>query len=139
MTTDTATPMAQPRQRKHEAPALGSAAARMIRALVVRAAEGDTEALEQLAALEQLLPQATALAGHHAHAWGYSFSELAAVLGISRQAAIKRFSARPLSPEPPHSWPMDWFTRRLSSGEVMRQLVTQLSMRRAQRALEALR
>jgi len=126
-------------QQRHEAPELGAAAARMIRALVVRAAEGDTEALEQLAALELLLPQATALAGHHAHAWGYSFSELAAVLGISRQAAIKRYSGRPLSAEPPYSWPMDWFTKRVSSATVMRQLVTQLSMRRARTALAGLR
>lgn len=132
---DTTEGMTQP-QRKHEAPELGAAAARLIRALAERAGDGDTEALEQLAALERLVPTATQLAGYELHEWGYSHAELANVLGISRQAAVKRFGAVPLSAEFPFSWPMDWFTKRTSSGAVMRQLVGQLVARRSDHTRE---
>jgi AraC-like DNA-binding protein len=87
-------------QRRHEAPDIGSMIRRMVRALVRRAAEGDTEALEQLAMLETELPVAVAAAGrlmHHGTAMPgeqfYSYGELAQVLGISRQAARMRFGA----------------------------------------------
>lgn len=103
----------------------------MIRALVDRASDGDTEALEQLAALEQLTPVATTLAGWTLHEWGYSLTELASCLGVSRQAAQKRYSAVPLSAEPPYSWPMDWATKRTPSSRVMRMLVETLAGRRA--------
>lgn len=123
-------------QQRHESPDLGSAVARLLRALVERAGDGDTEALEQLAALEQLVPMATQLAGYELHEFGYSGTELAAVLGTSRQAALKRFSAVPLAVEHPYSWPMDWATKRLSSGAVMRQLVGQLVARRSEHTRE---
>lgn len=77
-------------QRRHEAPDVGDAIVRMMRGLVTRAAEGDTEAVEQLARVEQLAPAATALAGRLAHDRGYSYTELGAVLGVSRQAARQR-------------------------------------------------
>jgi hypothetical protein len=78
-------------QRRHEAPAVGDAIVRMLRGLVTRAAEGDTEAIEQLARVEQLAPIATSLGGRLAHdAAGYSYTELAGVLGVSRQAARQR-------------------------------------------------
>lgn len=77
-------------QRRHESPELGDAIVRMLRGLVTRAADGDTEAIEQLARIEQLAPAATALGGRMAHSWGYSFTELGAVLGVSRQAARQR-------------------------------------------------
>lgn len=35
-------------QKRHESPELGDTIVRMMRALVTRAAEGDTEAIEQL-------------------------------------------------------------------------------------------
>ena len=82
------------RQRRHEAPDMGAMIRRTIRALVRRAAEGDTEALEQLAMLERELPTATssALAMMNAGTRGpaYSFTELADTLGTSRQAARQR-------------------------------------------------
>lgn len=82
------------RQRRHEAPELGSMIRRTVRALVRRAAEGDTEALEQLAMLERELPSATssALAMMNAGTRGpaYSFTELAAVVGTTRQATRQR-------------------------------------------------
>lgn len=110
----------------------------MIRALVDRAAEKDTEALEQLAALELLVPAATQLAGHQLHRAGYSHSELAAVLGISRQASVKRFGALPLDPQvlevgerSTHAWTLQWWRKDYSSAGVMRALVARLSSRRA--------
>lgn len=111
----------------------------MLRALVLRADQGDTEALEQLAALEQLTPAATTLAGHRLHeSYGYSHSELGAVLGISRQASVKRFGPVPLDSQPlgeaGYSWVRSWAwnlrSNPLSSAEVMRQLVTRLAGRR---------
>lgn len=78
-------------QRRHESPELGDAVLRMLRGLVTRAAEGDTEAVEQLARVERLAGVATTLGGRLAHdAAGYSFTELGAVLGVSRQAARQR-------------------------------------------------
>lgn len=85
----TATPAAP--QRRHESPDVGDAIVRMLRGLVTRAAEGDTEAVEQLARVEQLAGVATTLGGRLAHdAGGYSYTELGAVLGVSRQAARQR-------------------------------------------------
>lgn len=122
-------------QQRHESPELGAAAARMVRALVVRAADGDTEALEQLAALEQLVPAAVMVAGHAMHGYGYSHSELAAVLGISRQASVKRFGPAPMDTKPlgvgiGSGWPRLWAERQLTTGEVMRWLVQRLAGRR---------
>lgn len=70
---------------------MGDAIVRMLRGLVTRAAEGDTEAIEQLARIEQLAPVAMSLGGRLAHdAAGYSYTELGNVLGTSRQAARQR-------------------------------------------------
>lgn len=78
-------------QRRHESPEVGAAAFRMIRALVRRAAEGDTEALEQLAKVERMAAAGTTVALHQAHqAAGYSYTELADVTGTTRQAARQR-------------------------------------------------
>lgn len=77
-------------QRRHEAPELGDAIVRMMRGLVTRAGEGDTEALEQLARIEQLAPVATAAGVWQAHTFGHSFTELGDALGVSRQAARQR-------------------------------------------------
>lgn len=79
------------RQRRHESPDVGDAIVRMLRALVTRSAEGDTEAIEQLARVERLAGVATSVGGRLAHdAAGYSYTELARVLGVSRQAARQR-------------------------------------------------
>lgn len=85
-------------QRKHESPEIGAAAARMLRALVRRAQEGDWEALEQLAELENLASCSTQAAGHLMQTeFGYSYTQLGDVLGITRQAARQRFSKAPSS------------------------------------------
>lgn len=78
-------------QRRHESPDVGDAIVRMLRGLVTRAAEGDTEAVEQLARVEQLAGIATSLGGRLAHdTAGYSWTQLGDVLGVSRQAARQR-------------------------------------------------
>lgn len=87
----TATTTAPAQQRRHEAPAVGDAIVRMLRGLVTRAAEGDTEAVEQLARVERAATVATALGGRLAHdCAGYSYTELAGVLEVTRQAARQR-------------------------------------------------
>lgn len=104
----------------------------MIRALVDRAAAMDTEALEQLAALEQLISQATTRAGWELHtggdraAEGYSHSQIAAVLGISRQASVKRFGAESITA------PVRLFLmRHNSAAQLMGMLVTRNAARRS--------
>lgn len=80
-------------QRRHESPELGDAIVRMMRGLVTRASEGDTEAIEQLARIELLAPTATALGAklsRHSARFGYSYTQLGDVLGVSRQAARQR-------------------------------------------------
>lgn len=90
----TATETLSASQKRHEAPELGDAIVRMMRALVTRAEEGDWEAIEQLARIESLAPTATSLGMRSAHdAAGYSYTELGAVLGVSRQAARQRSSS----------------------------------------------
>lgn len=76
-------------QARHEAPELGAAVARMLNALIRRAAEGDQEALEALAGLEDLTRQATTSALTLARD-RYSLNELATVTGTSRQAVSQR-------------------------------------------------
>lgn len=77
-------------KRYRESPEVASAALRMMRALVVRAAAGDTEALEWLARLEREAAALTTEAGRAAHVH-YTYTELAACLGVTRQAARQRF------------------------------------------------
>lgn len=78
--------------RRHESPEIGAMVGRMLNALVRRAAEGDTEALEALAEIERLAPLATnaGLALAHEPTPGYSYAELAAVMGTSRPAVQQR-------------------------------------------------
>lgn len=79
-------------QRRHESPELGAAARRFLRALAVRATEGDTEAIEQLRELEGELQHAlgSAIAGARA-AKGYSWAQIADLIGTTRQNAQQRF------------------------------------------------
>ena len=86
-------------RRKHESPDLGAAAASMMRALVRRAAEGDTEALEELLELEAVVARSTVEASRVLHAAGYSWTDIAAVTGTTRQAARQRFGLPSLLPE----------------------------------------
>lgn len=78
-------------KREREAPEVGAMVGRCLRALVRRAADGDTFALEQLATIERDLSGYVAEAGAAMHTYGYSYTELAAVLGVTRQAARQRF------------------------------------------------
>jgi DNA-directed RNA polymerase specialized sigma24 family protein len=86
--------MKRTNKERAESDQLGEAIVRMTRALVTRAADGDTFALEQLARIERLTAHATPLAAslmNEGGTWGaYSYTELAAVLGISRQAVRQR-------------------------------------------------
>lgn len=83
------------RRERPECPEVGSAARRMVRALVRRAEEGDTEAIEQLVETQHATTQAITEAGGALHeVAGYSFTELGQVLGTSRQAARVRFGKR---------------------------------------------
>lgn len=81
------------RQRRHEAADVAGMARRGMRALVNRAAEGDTLALSELVELQAVLQDAITTAGQVLHAGhGYSYTLLAAELGVSRQAARQRFT-----------------------------------------------
>lgn len=79
------------RKRRHEAPAIGGMIRRNLMALARRAGEGDMEALEQLAELDQLMTGmlGAGVAGYRNK--GYSWAQVAAVLGVTRQAAQQRF------------------------------------------------
>lgn len=78
---------------KHEAPAIGAMASRVMRSLVRRAEEGDVEALQVLIGLQDTLQAAVTEAGQGLHARGFSFGYIAAETGVSRQAAAKRFAS----------------------------------------------
>jgi hypothetical protein len=67
-------------------------ARRVVRALRRRASDGDTEALEQLLQLADVVSAEIVAAGAALHDFGYSYTELADVAGISRQAARARFN-----------------------------------------------
>lgn len=95
--------MSGKRKREREAPEVGAMAGRVVRALVRRAGEGDGEALEQLLALESQIAQAIKDAGAGMHAFGYSFTELGDIAGISRQAARERFGRRQLVDDTPNT------------------------------------
>lgn len=81
------------RQRKHEAPEMGAMIDRVLRALVRRAGDGDTEAIEQLARLAGEIDghvTASLVAGRE---FGYSLADLANVTGTTRQAVSQRTKA----------------------------------------------
>jgi hypothetical protein len=77
-------------QRRHEAPEVGDAVVRMLRGLVRRAGEGDTEAVEQLRRLDNLTGSALCLGLLSATRAGYSTRELGRVMGTSGVAVVKR-------------------------------------------------
>lgn len=82
--------------RRHESPELGAMVGRMLNALIRRAAEGDTEAVEELGKLEPLARQANTSGQAEARRFGYSLAELARVTGTTRQAVSQR-TATPVS------------------------------------------
>lgn len=78
---------------KDESPEIGAMLRRVLRAMVRRATSGDLEALRELHLLELDLLAAVkdAARGAHDGPAHYSWSEIAAELGVSRQAARQRF------------------------------------------------
>jgi len=84
-----------PGQSDTEAPELGDMLARMLRALVRRAAAGELDAVIELSLLEQRAGDALVLAarGAHGEPGRYSWTEIGRELGITRQAAQQRFGA----------------------------------------------
>lgn len=77
-------------QSRHESPEVGDAVVRMLRGLVRRAGEGDTEAVEQLRRLDGIVGSALCLGLLSATRAGYSTRELGRVMGTSGVAAHKR-------------------------------------------------
>jgi hypothetical protein len=82
--------------RHRDSSEIGAMAQRVMRALVRRAADGDTEALEVLVTIQREAGQHVNDAGQELVTFGYSYAELGQVLGISRQAATKRFGTMQL-------------------------------------------
>jgi hypothetical protein len=81
------------RRREYEAPDMEKMMTRVARALVRRAAEGDLEALTALANVDRALQSAICDAAAELHDdAGYSWSEIARELQITRQAAQQRFA-----------------------------------------------
>ena len=82
------------RRERPEAPELGATSRRFARALAGRCAEGDTEGLEQLVQVAAAVDDAIGTGARALHGVGYSWTEIARVLGVSRQAARQRFGTR---------------------------------------------
>jgi hypothetical protein len=74
---------------------------RVIESLVRRAGRGDLTALEELAAVQRYLDAAIRRAGRDAHDGpaAYSWTDIALTLGVSRQAARRRFGFHDPEPE----------------------------------------
>lgn len=83
------------RKREYEAPHVGAASARMMRALVKRAEGGELEALEELVRLQDVLQEClqAAVTGYREGPAGASWAQVAEAVGTTRQAAHARFGA----------------------------------------------
>lgn len=79
------------RRERPECPELGAAVRRFSRALVVRADEGDDEALEQLVSIRRQVDECIVDAARSLNRFGYSWTRIGTILGITRQAARQRF------------------------------------------------
>lgn len=77
---------------EREASDIGAMMDRMFRSLVRRAETGDTEALEVLVSLDKRAGGYVRSAAQELISFGYTYAELAQVLGVTRQAATKRFA-----------------------------------------------
>jgi predicted transcriptional regulator len=78
-------------RRRYESPAVGEAICRQIRSLVARCEEGDTEALEELARVEQVATRAQFDGARGLYRRGYTWQAIGDLLGVTRQAASARF------------------------------------------------
>lgn len=84
--------------RQREAPEIGAACQRLMRALARRAAGGELEALETLDALTRLSTSylAQGVAGYREGPAQASWTDVATILGMTRQSAHERWhDARP--------------------------------------------
>ena len=70
---------------------MASMVARVSRAMTIRAAEGDVDARLALTTMREAVDVATVLAARGLHDFGMSWTDIGNELGISRQAALKRF------------------------------------------------
>lgn len=90
-------------KREREAPEVAAAAIRMMRALARRAGNGELEALEALDALQASvqLQLGAAVAGYREGPAQASWTDVARILGMTRQSAHERFKACTVGP----AWP----------------------------------
>lgn len=79
------------RNGTREAAEMGAFMRRVCRAMVRRSGDGELDALVELVKTKRVLDAAIVEAGQAAHRFGYSHADIAAELGITRQAAQKRF------------------------------------------------
>lgn len=79
------------KRRRYESPELGAAIRRQIGSLVTRCAEGDTEALEELAAVAGAVERAQFDGARAMYRAGYTWAAIGDCLGVTRQAASQRF------------------------------------------------
>lgn len=95
------------RRQERESEELEAMVRRMQRALVRRAREGDTTAVEALARLERSASAATTVALAAAHTSGggfYSYGDLADVAGSTRQAVQQRIGRQDRIPAELRRW-----------------------------------
>jgi hypothetical protein len=83
--------MPENRRNSVENPQYAAFLRRAIRAYTRRIATGDIEALADLIQLDHELQQATTAAVQALHSYGYSWADIAARFGTTRQAAQQRF------------------------------------------------
>lgn len=84
--------------KPREAPEVAAAVGRLLAALARRAGEGELEALEALARLEDCLRfhLGDAVTGYRQGPAQATWASVGEALGTSRQAAYERFSTHPL-------------------------------------------
>lgn len=85
--------MSNKRGKTYECPDMAAMMKRVGRGLVRRAGEGDLEALSSLADVDRAIGDAIVQAARALHygPMAYSWSQIADELGVTRQAAHKRF------------------------------------------------
>jgi len=82
-------------KRFREAPDMAAFIARIARAMVRRAAEGDLEALSALRDMRESIDQAMTDATNALKAEGYSYSQIGFELGITKQSVHKMANRQP--------------------------------------------
>lgn len=93
--------MSNKRGKTYECPDMTGLLARLARAMVRRAGEGDLEALSTLAAADRAIGDAIVQAARALHygPFAYTWGQIADELQVTRQAAHKRFGLPDLDAE----------------------------------------